>query len=201
MIDDELDPLIERVAESLRAPVRVSPALDARVMAEVRAGAPGALARAWRWLVEPRAIAISPVVGVAAAAGLVLLAVLGGPRDHGARPERRSRPAREAPGGMVREAADRTDDRQVVRFVFIAPSASSVAIAGDFNDWSLTATPMHRASEGGAWSVAIPLRPGRYSYSFIVDGREWKADPLAPSALRDDFGKPNSAVTVGGRAT
>ncbi|HEU4641625.1 MAG TPA: hypothetical protein VFS44_04155, partial [Gemmatimonadaceae bacterium] len=78
MIDDERDPLIERVVESLRTPVRVSPALDARVMAELRAGRPGALARAWRWLAEPRPITISPVLGVAVVAGLAFLAVLGG---------------------------------------------------------------------------------------------------------------------------
>ncbi|HEU4564292.1 MAG TPA: isoamylase early set domain-containing protein, partial [Gemmatimonadaceae bacterium] len=167
------------------------------------AGRPGVLARAWRWLVEPRPITISPVLAVAAVAGLVFLAVLGGERDRAATTPRHERVAAAAPvrAGEVRQAGGGADDRQVVHFVFIAPSASSVAIVGDFNDWSVTATPMHRAAEGGAWSVAIPLRPGRYSYSFIVDGREWKADPLAPPAPHDDFGKPNSAVTVAGRAT
>lgn len=183
-MSDEHDPFIERVAEALRAPVRVDPAFDAQVLAEVqhRRGRLGRVAHALRWLVEPRPIAVSPLGATALAAGLVVAAVAiarAGLSERGA-------PAPLA--GIAR------DSGQV--FVFIAPAARSVAVAGDFNDWNPAATPMHRVSEGGAWLVTVPLRPGRYMYSFVVDGREWRPDPLAPPAPHDDFGKPNSVVLV-----
>ncbi|HEX6534233.1 MAG TPA: isoamylase early set domain-containing protein [Gemmatimonadaceae bacterium] len=210
-MDDERDPLIDEIAASLKAPVRVSPELDARVLARIRRPRPGPLARAWRWLAEPRAIAVSPLAAGGALAAALLLAALGIRRERAARPGRGAAPVADAsPTAAARGAGDARlagarremgAGARVVHFVLIAPGASSVAIVGDFNDWSTTATPMHRASEGGAWSVSIPLRPGRYAYSFIVNGRQWMPDPLAPPAPHDDFGKPNSVVTVGGRAT
>jgi hypothetical protein len=44
----------------------------------------------------------------------------------------------------------------------------------------------------------VPLRPGRYRYTFIVDGT-WHRDPAAPRALEDDFGTPTSVITVAQR--
>ncbi len=49
-----------------------------------------------------------------------------------------------------------------------APNASSVAIAGEFNDWDETALPMER--EDGQWRVELMLAPGHYAYKFVVDG-------------------------------
>ena len=69
---------------------------------------------------------------------------------------------------------------------------------GDFNDWNPAATPLHRASDG-VWSVTVPLRPGRYRYTFIVDGTRWRRDPAAPPALEDDFGAPTSVITIAQR--
>jgi hypothetical protein len=47
--------------------------------------------------------------------------------------------------------------------------------------------------------VVIPLRPGRYRYTFVVDGTRWSRDPAAPRALEDDFGTPTSVITVAHR--
>jgi hypothetical protein len=190
MSDAKRDPLIERVAASLRAPVRVDPAFDARVAAAIRRPRPSAVRRITRWMVEPRPVAISPLATLALAAGIAVLAVLGG------RALSSDTSANRHSALLVAR-----DSSQVVQFVFIAPAAASVSVAGDFNDWSTSATPMRRVSEGGAWSVTIPLRPGRYVYCFVVNGRQWVADPLAPPSLQDDYGLPNSVITVGNRAT
>ena len=82
-----------------------------------------------------------------------------------------------------------------VEFVLDAPAASTVSLVGDFNDWDPAATPLHRDA-GGAWSATLPLPPGRYQYTFIVDGGRWMADPRMPPALGDDFGTPTSVITV-----
>lgn len=80
-----------------------------------------------------------------------------------------------------------------VTFALSAPSAARVALIGDFNDWNPEANPLRRGK--GQWSVTLKLKPGRYRYSFVVDGSSWRADPRTPPA-EDDFGTPTSAVTV-----
>jgi len=83
-----------------------------------------------------------------------------------------------------------------VQFGFVAPHASSVALVGDFNNWDPKATPLRAASTGGVWSVEVPVQPGRHLYAFVVDGTVWRPDPAAPKATGEDFGEPNSALTV-----
>jgi len=82
------------------------------------------------------------------------------------------------------------------QFVLVAPQASSVSLVGDFNDWDPARSPMQTAQ--GIWATTVPLAPGRYRYAFLVNGVEWRADPGAPRARDDEFGTPNSVITVGG---
>lgn len=82
-----------------------------------------------------------------------------------------------------------------VQFMLVAPSASRVALVGEFNDWDASATPMARAP-GGAWHVALPLASGRHVYAFVIDGSSWVADPQAPLAPERWFGTQNSVLLV-----
>ena len=82
-------------------------------------------------------------------------------------------------------------------FAVWAPNAASVSVVGDFNDWDPRATPLHPGTDG-VWTATLPLRPGRYRYTFIVDG-SWRRDPAAPRALEDDFGRPTSVITIAQR--
>lgn len=79
-----------------------------------------------------------------------------------------------------------------IRFTYYDPAAKAVYIAGDFNNWNTTATPMKR-DERGIWSVVLRLPPGRYEYKFIVDGN-WVADPFNP-VTAGPYG--NSVILVG----
>jgi hypothetical protein len=45
------------------------------------------------------------------------------------------------------------------------------------------------------WTVVVPLEPGIHTYSFVIDGKRWIADPNAP-AFDDGFGGTNSRVAV-----
>ncbi len=80
-------------------------------------------------------------------------------------------------------------------FSYTDPAVKSVSIAGEFNQWNATANPMQKDSQG-LWTATIPLKPGKYSYKFVVDGT-WKADPLNPDGTDDGFGAKNSLKTVG----
>lgn len=185
---DSRDPLAPLIA-ALKEPTSVAPDLTARVMAEIAtlpspsaiAPVPVAPTRWWRrrWTIQ-----LSPLGGLAAAA--CLTALLAGSQWLG----RRAGRAGESIPMVTRTA-------QVTQFVLVAPGAKAVAVVGDFNDWSLSATPLTAADSNGVWYVTVPLAPGRYRYAFVVDGTVWRPDPEAPAA-EDDFGRPNSVVTIGG---
>jgi len=172
--------VVDQIIARLRRPVRIDPSLDARVMERI-ATLPtprraGAVTAAWRWLTEPRHVALSPLSGLAVATGLVALALL--------------LPA------LARRPAPTIHELQ---FVLVAPHATAVSLIGDFNDWDPARTPMRLASAGGAvWTAVVPLSPGRYPYAFLVNGARWLADPTAPAALDNDYGGPSSVVTVAG---
>jgi hypothetical protein len=78
----------------------------------------------------------------------------------------------------------------------LSAPASQVVVVGDFNDWDPAATPLRPGNEGGTWTVELRLPPGRYRYTFLVDGRRWVPDPAEPRAADDDFGAPTSVLTV-----
>ncbi len=187
----ERDMLLERVAEVLKEPVAIDPDLDRRIMNEVRAGptvrAPiGPVA----WLIRRRVVSVSPLGGLALAAGIAAVALLGRSVWQA------TAPSAAPPSATVAATAEPTPS--LVQFVILAPTAGTVSLVGDFNDWDRSATPMRPARGDGIWSVTVPLEPGRYRYAFLVDGQTWVADPSAPSTFDDDFGPPNSVVTVGG---
>ena len=71
-----------------------------------------------------------------------------------------------------------------------------VFIAGDFNNWSPTATPMKE--NNGIYEITIYLKKGKYGYKFIVDG-QWMADDNADELVDDGYGGQNSIIFVGNK--
>ena len=83
---------------------------------------------------------------------------------------------------------------QPVRFEFIHPTATTVAIAGTFNDWHPSTKSMHPIGSGH-WLKETALAPGAYEYCFVVDG-QWMPDPLASETVPNPFGGQNSILKV-----
>jgi len=189
----ESDEVIEHVAMTLRRErVGVSADFDARVMERVREEARQAAGTGvWRWMTRSRTVRVSPLAGLALAAGLAGVVALAARQGDSFRTV--------APSRTVAIAPPDVPAQRMTEFMFVNPSASRVAIVGDFNDWDEGVSPMRRMSDG-VWAITIPLAPGRYHYTFVVDGTTWVADPAAPP-LKDDFGPPNSVITVGEATT
>ncbi len=82
-----------------------------------------------------------------------------------------------------------------VEFTITAPDAHIVRLAGEFNNWSPTATPMHKRPNG-TWAATAQLAAGHYQYKFIVDGK-WIPDPENPTQQDDTYGGKNSVVVIG----
>lgn len=104
-----------------------------------------------------------------------------------------------APTATALQAAASDPEARMVPVQFLLDArevsgAASVSLVGDFNDWDAQATPLQR--DAGAWTVTLPITPGRHVYAFVVDGERWVADPRAPRAPDADFGRPGSVVIV-----
>jgi len=70
-------------------------------------------------------------------------------------------------------------------------NARSVFIAGSFNDWSTMQTPMQKTP--GGWSITIRMKPGKYAYKYVADGR-WLNDPGNRANEDDQNGGYNSII-------
>jgi len=82
-----------------------------------------------------------------------------------------------------------------VRMNFYAPQARQVSVAGDFNKWQTDALPMSR-QDGGVWAIDLALKPGVYTYMFVVDGKAWVTDPDAETYQDVGFGNKNAVMRV-----
>jgi glycosidase len=113
------------------------------------------------------------------------------------------------PGGATAEAeltqttgAAAPADAIDVTFSYqpLISGVSSVHLAGEFNGWNTTATPMSDADGDGTYTVTIPLSPKSYEYKFLIDGTTWLEDPNAEDSTPDPYGGNNSVIHVGAKA-
>lgn len=186
-----------RMVESFRstAPRAAAPAwLEQNVMRDIKAlPRAGRLANAWAWLTNPTPVRVSPLVTglVVAAFALVLLLPQGTP---GPTPESTlgSTPESALPtAGVAAGAAPVV----YVQFMLEAPGATSVSLAGDFSDWEASVTLADQDADG-IWTARVAVRPGVYGYMFLIDGTEWRTDPLADRYQDDGFGNRNAVLAV-----
>jgi hypothetical protein len=169
------DEALERsIREAYRRPVPMAPFDQPALLRTLAAEPPPASRHEWK--------RGGLTLSLPAAAAAAVLVMLGG-MAAGIALERRAAPT--AP-----------DASQLVHFALVAPSASHVAVVGDFNGWDPRATPMRKLPSGATWTAAISVREGRYAYEFVIDGRTWMPDPTAPLAPGDGFGHESSVLVV-----
>lgn len=80
---------------------------------------------------------------------------------------------RAAKGRPVAKKNEKADGEQVV-FIFQAPEAREVCIAGEFNNWQPESLPMKRDKDG-IWKTKATLPAGRHEYKVVVDS-VWEED-------------------------
>jgi glycosidase len=74
-------------------------------------------------------------------------------------------------------------------------SINKVFLAGSFNGWSMDKLPLTGPNAQGEYEVEIPLKPGRYPYKFVVDGK-WTLDPNNSQTEDNGMGDKNSVVVL-----
>lgn len=197
MTDLEFDPFIDDIARELKEPVRFDARFDDRVMAALEPTViPIGRARAavpW----YRRSFSMPAALGGLAAAAVIGFVAAIGVMSNRAAGEREvavvtdtallpvSNPTADASGVVLRET----------QFIMVDPTARTVAVVGQFNDWDVAATPMTFDPVHSAWSVTVPLPPGRHEFQYVIDGVKRANDPTLPQ-VSSDFGSPNSVITV-----
>lgn len=77
-----------------------------------------------------------------------------------------------------------------------ANGAKSVSIAGDFNSWSSTETPL-KAGKDGSFSVKIALEAGKeYQFRYLLDGSRWENDWAADKYIPAPFSHTDNSVVI-----
>jgi hypothetical protein len=162
--------------------------LEGSVMSAVRAASarpPSAARRALAWLLRP-SLSVSPLTAALAAAALAALLIA----------PWRGQPIAPGPvAGTEPAAAGGAGPVVYVQFVLEAPSARSVAVAGDFNEWDARHV-LEDPDADGIWTGRVPLQPGMHQYMFVIDGTDWVTDPGAERWADDGFGNRNAVLAV-----
>jgi hypothetical protein len=190
-LDDDAA-FLEQVAAPLRTAEHAHPSFEKRVMGMARIEGPALYpVRAWSnasWWRTRREFRLSPLTGLAMAAGISAIIALSG-IALGSRISARSASTRTA------QLEAQPNTVQLVRFVFVDSGAARVELVGDFNQWTRGTTQLKPSGAPGVWAVSVPLSPGRHEYAFIINGSRWVADPFAVKSS-DDFDTESSVIRV-----
>ncbi len=187
-LPDELREEAERWRALLEARPEPDPAppwLEQRVMYDLPEHRPGWLRRLLDWITRPRTLEVRPVT-VATVAVAVLAVVLLWPA---------AGPTPDSPANGVQTVGRTADGDVYVQFLYVAPDAESVAVAGDFNGWTPEGFELRDPDGDGIWTGEAPLSPGLHKYMFVVDGA-WVTDPQADRYVDDGFGNRNALIEV-----
>ena len=102
---------------------------------------------------------------------------------------------------MTKTATKPAEPKAGTLFSCHAPEAGVVCVAGTFNDWNPTATPLARQADG-SWAAILNLPAGRYEYKFVADS-QWCCEPGCeephngcPECVPNSFGTMNRFVEV-----
>jgi len=86
------------------------------------------------------------------------------------------------------------DGKVKVEFIYVAPDAREVVLAGSFNNWDQKSLLMKKDRKGN-WKTVVELAPGKYEYKYIADGY-WVTDAQCTELTINSFGTTNCVVRV-----
>ena len=81
----------------------------------------------------------------------------------------------EAPKAAAKAPKAAAPKKVAVEFVADCPLATTVSVAGTFNNWTVDADMLKKDKKTGLWVAKISLVPGDYEYKFVCDGKNWDA--------------------------
>jgi hypothetical protein len=84
-----------------------------------------------------------------------------------------------------------------VRFTLPADvHADTVALCGEFNNWSAQDIQLQRGDDG-SWQATVALKPGHsYRYRYLLDGKRWENARKADRYVPNSYGTTDSVIVV-----
>lgn len=77
-----------------------------------------------------------------------------------------------------------------------ANGAKKINVAGDFNSWSSTETPL-KQNKNGSFSVKLSLDAGKeYQFRYLIDGHRWENDWEADKYIPAPYSNADNSVVV-----
>ncbi len=98
---------------------------------------------------------------------------------------------------MLKKNYTKTKAKCRITFKYSNPEqAKTAALAGEFNEWSLTANPMKQLKDK-SFSLTISLDAGSsYNFRYVLDDENWVNDPDADGYAINEHGEENSIVEI-----
>ena len=84
-----------------------------------------------------------------------------------AAPKAAAKPAAE------KKAAAKAPKKVTVVFEANCPLATTVSVAGSFNNWAVDKDMLKKDKKTGLWTGKVTLDAGDYEYKFVCDGQYW----------------------------
>lgn len=83
--------------------------------------------------------------------------------------------------------------RGMTRLSILASDATTVEVAGDFNQWEFVRA---EHASNGVWYADLRIPAGQYRYAFRINGKEWRIPAGVSAANDDEFGGKSAWLTV-----
>jgi 1,4-alpha-glucan branching enzyme len=77
-----------------------------------------------------------------------------------------------------------------------APAAKYVSVVGDFNNWSITETPLKKLKNGDFTATITLMCDREYKFRYLIDADRWENDWSADKYIPNCFGGDDSVVVV-----
>ncbi len=73
----------------------------------------------------------------------------------------------------AKKTAAKASKKVTVVFEANCPLATTVSVAGSFNNWAVDKDMLKKDKKTGLWTGKITLDSGDYEYKFVCDGQYW----------------------------
>ena len=73
----------------------------------------------------------------------------------------------------AKKAAPKASKKVAVVFEANCPLATTVSVAGSFNNWAVDKDMLKKDKKTGLWVGKVTLDSGVYEYKFVCDGQYW----------------------------
>ncbi len=78
----------------------------------------------------------------------------------------------------------------------LAQEGEKACVVGEFNQWSIEATPMKKMRNGN-FKVTVDLDPDReYQFRYLIDGQFWQNDEQADKRIPNNYSGDENSVII-----